>query len=417
MSRAGKKRKKFSIDDKIKQFFLLKGKEAFSLDEICAYCGDSQKERDAIIALLERGEKTFFITRIGKKFQLQVVEKKHSGVFSFLSAEKGKIISKTGDEFLLDVNSFGGASEKDVVTLSEIRLNETISKKTITKITEITEKNKVPFVGTVKTGKRNQFFIHCKRLGYGVDISKKSKISVSNGDKVQFFIEGWKAGKRFPFGKIIKNIGRSGDTAVEEESIFFAHNISRDFPKELQKEAKRIQKTFVCNEKGRIDFRDKFTMTIDPEDAKDFDDAISFSVLPKGNFEIGVHIADVSEFVEENTFLDKEAFKRGNSVYLADKTIPMLPEELSNDLCSLKPNVDRYSFSVIFEVAPDFSIQNHVFSKTIIHSDVRFSYDEVQKVIETKKGNFSENIQKVYAFTKFLRKKRLLNGAINFKKR
>src|SRR5690606_27303431 len=187
------------------------------------------------------------------------------------------------------------------------------------------------------------------------------------------------------------------------------------FPKAVEEAANAISEGITKEEIAkRRDFRDTLTFTIDPVDAKDFDDAISFKTLENRHYEIGVHIADVSHYVTPDSILDKEAFERGTSVYLVDRVIPMLPERLSNDLCSLRPREDKLCFSAVFEMDDKANVHDQWFGRTIIHSDRRFTYEEAQEIIETKSGDYADEIRKLNELAQILKERRFKAGAISF---
>lgn len=235
------------------------------------------------------------------------------------------------------------------------------------------------------------------------------------GQKVFVVITQWNDPKKAPIGEVTKILGSPMEHNAEMEAIALEKGFDADFPPHVVQESEAIAKRGVTEEdmRDRRDMRDTTTFTIDPEDAKDFDDALSFKVLPNGNFEIGVHIADVSHYVRPKTALDDEAKHRGTSVYLVDRTIPMLPEELSNGLCSLNPDVDRLTFASIFELDRDGHIHNEWFGRTVIHSDKRFSYEGAQKVLDDKEGPFFEELHTMNSIAKKLLKKRFDEGAIS----
>lgn len=235
------------------------------------------------------------------------------------------------------------------------------------------------------------------------------------GQKVFATISKWEDMKKNPIGEIIKVLGRPTENNAEMEAIALEKGFNATFPSVVLDEAIKISKEGITSKdhEGRRDLRKTTTFTIDPVDAKDFDDAISIQKLPNGRFEIGVHIADVSHYVKKDNILDKEARDRGTSVYLVDRTIPMLPEELSNDICSLKPNVDRLTFSVLFEMDKEGQVYGKWFGRTIIHSDKRFTYEEAQKILDNKKGEFLEELNTLNNISKKLLKKRFEKGAIS----
>ena len=225
----------------------------------------------------------------------------------------------------------------------------------------------------------------------------------------------WNDSKKNPVGKIIKVIGNPKEHNTEIHSILYQYNLDPVFPKHVEKEADKISLKIPNSEiKNRIDFRKTTTFTIDPVDAKDYDDALSVKKLKNGNWEVGIHIADVSFYVKENDIIDIEAAERSTSVYLVDRVVPMLPEILSNDICSLKANVDRLCYSVILEINKKAEIISHNIKKTIIHSDKRFTYQDAQDIIDDKKGLFSEELLILDKLSKILREKRFSSGSINF---
>ncbi len=240
------------------------------------------------------------------------------------------------------------------------------------------------------------------------------------GMKVAVEITSWTQPLLDPVAKITETLGRAGDHETEMQAIIRSGGFSKAFPESVQKAAQKIfndkEQIFAeaLKDPKRRDMRETTTMTIDPADAKDFDDALSCEVLPSGNFEIGIHIADVSHYVRDNDDIDMEAKERATSVYLVDRVIPMLPEVLSNDLCSLRPNEDRLAFSAVFELSPDAEIIKTWYGQTIIHSNKRFSYEEAQEVLDKNEGPNLAELQILMTLGRKLRKKRYANGAIAF---
>ncbi len=235
------------------------------------------------------------------------------------------------------------------------------------------------------------------------------------GQKVFVEITLWDDPKKAPIGEVTKILGAPMEHNAEMEAIALEKGFDALFPPAVDSEAKIIADKGITEKDiaDRRDMRETTTFTIDPEDAKDFDDALSFKKLPNGHFEIGIHIADVSHYVRPNTALGDEARRRGTSVYLVDRTIPMLPEELSNGLCSLNPNVDRLTFSAIFEMDGSGTIHTQWFGRTVIHSDKRFTYENAQKVLDEKKGDFYSELSTLNSIAKKLLKKRFDEGAIS----
>jgi ribonuclease R len=236
-----------------------------------------------------------------------------------------------------------------------------------------------------------------------------------DGTKVVVQIVDWDAGKRFQLRGVVTIIlGVPGSSEIEMKSILINNGFNIEFPKDVLDETAQIKDDLKEEALKRRDFREIPTFTIDPHDAKDFDDALSYRVLENGNIEIGVHIADVTHYIKPNTALDREAYLRSTSVYLVDRVCPMLPERLSNDLCSLRPFEDRLTFSAVFEFDDSFKIVNRWFGKGIIHSNRRFSYEEAQRILTEGEGDFSDELLKLNQIAYHLRKKRFRDGAINF---
>ena len=285
-------------------------------------------------------------------------------------------------------------------------------------VLEVLERAKESFVGTFEYVKYKDFgFVICDKKVINTDIFiPKQRINgAKNGDKVVVKMLQWDINSKNPEGEIIKILGTPGEHETEIHSILAEYELPYEFPKEVEDFANSIDREISRDEiQKRRDMRKVLTFTIDPKDAKDFDDALSIQKLDNGNWEIGVHIADVSHYVRPGTILDEEAYQRATSVYLVDRTVPMLPEILSNDLCSLKPNVDRYAFSAIFEMNEKAEIQKQWFGRTVIHSNRRFTYEEAQERIETGKGELAEEILTLDRLAKIMRENRLKHGAIAF---
>lgn len=283
-------------------------------------------------------------------------------------------------------------------------------------VVQIIERGKAEYVGTVELHDRYIYVIPDKRKMYQdilvpLDKSKDAK----NGEKVIVRITEWPVRDNNPVGEVIEILGMAGNNDVEMHAIMAEFGLPYEFDDRLIQAASKIPGEITEEEIARRrDMRSVTTFTIDPADAKDFDDALSIRKLNNGNWEIGIHIADVSHYVTPGSPLDKEAVKRATSVYLVDRTIPMLPERLSNDLCSLRPNEDKLTFSAVFELDDKATIKDQWFGRTIIHSNRRFSYEEAQEIIETGKGDFAEEILVLNRLAHELRNERFRKGAISF---
>ena len=294
-----------------------------------------------------------------------------------------------------------------------------LKKKQEGKIISVVNRKKTSFVGKIDFSSGNIFLIpDDKRVYFDVFIPSRGSSKQYANKKVLVEVESWSEKQKNPVGFVKKVIGPSKDHNTEMESILFDSGFDTSFSKKTIEESLNIS-SIVSKEdlSKRIDMRGVNTFTIDPLDAKDFDDALSVEKINSSLWRVGVHIADVSHYVSEGGGIDKEAFKRGTSVYLVDRVIPMLPEVLSNEICSLKPNVDRLSFSVIFDINDKAEILNYDIKKTIIHSDFRFTYDLAQKHLEENSGLFSKELSFLDKTAKKLRKKRMLSGSIGFESR
>ena len=312
-------------------------------------------------------------------------------------------------------------------------------------ITKIVQRKRTEFVGIIQIQERFAF-VNCSDTKMYTDIFiPKGKINkAENGDKVLVAIEDWPETADSPYGNIIKVLGKPGEHHTEIHSILAQYGLPYEFPKEVEEYANNIDTKIHKDEIAkRRDMREDLTFTIDPKDAKDFDDALSFKVLENNTYEIGIHIADVSHYLSPGTLLDDEAYERATSVYLVDRVVPMLPEVLSNNACSLRPNEEKYTFSAVFKINNKAEIINKWFGRTVTYSDARFAYEEAQHVIENSipaqagissnlvtipkeisitgksypvKKELSEAILKLDELAKILRKKRMSKGAISFDK-
>ena len=320
--------------------------------------------------------------------------------------------------------------------------NRKKNKKTEGDIVEIIERAKTDFVGVLQMNKNFGFVVPDDFKMYtDIFVAAKHINGAEDGDKVLVTMSDWPDNSKNPFGKITQVLGKPGDHDTEMHSILVEYNLPYKFPKEVEDDAAKLPIEITKDEIAkRRDFRDILTFTIDPKTAKDFDDALSFQVLENGNYEIGVHIADVSHYVKENTILEDEAYHRATSVYLVDRVVPMLPEVLSNNVCSLRPNEEKLTFSAVFEIDKKAHIINQWFGRTVIYSDARFAYEEAQVIIENNQSKDAINrvltnipadisltgeayettqelgvaILKMDELAKVLRKRRMKAGALSF---
>ena len=298
----------------------------------------------------------------------------------------------------------------------EILLFPKIKNKQEGEIIKIIKRKKEEFVGIIDDSSSNYFLItDDRKISFDVFIPPKTIKKEYLNKKVVVKVDGWDSKYKNPIGKVIQVIGEIDDHNTEINSILYNYGFSPKFPDKVEKEANKISKDVSKDEVSkRLDIRKTTTFTIDPKDAKDFDDALSVKKLKNGNWEVGVHIADVSHYVKMGGVIDTEAIERATSVYLVDRVIPMLPEVLSNNICSLKPNVDRLAYSILFEMDESANMVNYTIKKTVIHSDVRFTYQTAQDVIDNKEGKLVTELLLLDKLSKILRDKRQQNGSINF---
>lgn len=285
-------------------------------------------------------------------------------------------------------------------------------------VSQIIKRANTEFVGRLElNGDYGFVILDHRKLFNDVFIPAGKLRKAKTGEKVIVKIDDWPVQKKNAVGSVVKVLGEAGTNEVEMHSILLEFGLPYEFPEHIENEANAIPEEISPEEiNKRRDFRNITTFTIDPVDAKDFDDALSIRAIDesKGLWEIGVHIADVTHYVRPGTKLEKEAYKRATSVYLVDRVVPMLPEKLSNNLCSLRPNEDKLAFSAVFEMTEDGHIHKQWFGRTVIHSDRRFAYEDAQEVLETKEGDYSKEILKLNQIAYQLRDKRFKNGAIKF---
>ena len=283
-------------------------------------------------------------------------------------------------------------------------------------VVEILERSNDTFVGTLSINKSYAFLLtESRRLANDIFIPKDKLKGGKNGDKAVVKVTEWPAEFKNPIGEVIDVLGPSGDNNAEMHAILAEFGLPYVYPKKVVAAAEKISTEISAEEIAkREDFRNVLTFTCDPADAKDFDDALSIRKTGNGLWEVGVHIADVTHYVEEGGIIDKEALNRATSVYLVDRTIPMLPEKLCNNLCSLRPDEDKLAYSVIFELDEDAYVRNSRIVHTIIRSNRRFCYEEVQAIIENQQGEFVDEILVLDKMAKKLRERRFKNGAVNF---
>jgi ribonuclease R len=367
---------------------------------------------------LHKLESEQFLSRNGKRYKLYIMPDSNRLIGHFILNDGGYGFvtpknSKTGDIFIAARNiSTAFYGDKVEVVLFAKQKGKNLEGQ----ITKVIERKRKEIVGQLKKS-RSFYYVtpDDPKIHRDIYVNEKSLKKSKAGDKVAVGKIIWEDRMQNPVGEIVEVIGKEGTLKSEVTSIAREFGIPFSFDKKILHEAESISSDINADEiSRRVDFREKNVFTIDPVDAKDFDDALSIEKMGNGNYWVGVHIADVSHYVKAGTLIDKEASTRGNSVYFVGKAIPMLPEELSSNLCSLRPNEDRLTFSVIFEMTEKGAVLNHQISKTIINSKRRFTYEEAQKIIETGEGDFSKEINLVNELAKMLRSKRMKAGSFEF---
>ncbi len=338
-----------------------------------------------------------------------------SGRVDFVNPRFAFIVSEDSEQDIkVSVNDMNGAFDKDIVRVAVYKSRG--DRNPEGEILEILERGKDTYVGTLQVTGTFGFVVADSKKVHGDFYIPEARLGdAKNGEKVIVQVVKWPTGDKRAIAKIIDRLGEAGTNNAEMHSILAEFDLPTDFPKEVEKYADNISVAIHPDEiKKRRDFRKTTTFTVDPLDAKDFDDALSVDFLDNGNIEIGIHIADVSHYMPEKSVLEKEAYKRATSVYLVDRVVPMLPENLSNALCSLRPNEDKLTFSAVFEMTEKGEVISEWFGRTVIHSDRRFTYEEAQEVIVAEKGDYDKEIILLNNVAKLLRKKRFKDGAVNF---
>ncbi|MBL6872704.1 MAG: ribonuclease R [Flavobacteriales bacterium] len=423
MPKKKKRRKvtKHSLQSQTLNILRKNPKNSFNYKQISKQLGLGDESSKLLIQVvlkeLEENEKIISVNR-GKyklKSQSSVVE----GIVDITASGNAYVaIENLNDDIFVHGKYLPNIVSGDRVEVSVF--SSFNSRRSEGEIIGIIERNTHQFVGKLEISK-NFAFVSIKNPKIHFDIYINSKEitnhNLKNGQLVVCNIDDWGDKRNNPSGTIKEVLGYPGEHHAEIYSILAEHNIDKTFDKSIEEKAKSISQTITKEElKNRRDFRSITTFTIDPFDAKDFDDALSIQKLENGNYEIGIHIADVSHYVLENDSIDKEAQERATSVYLVDRVIPMLPEILSNNLCSLRPNEEKLCFSAVFEISIEGKIKNEWFGKTVILSDRRFNYEEAQERIETKEGDYSSELLILNNIAKLFRKERKNKGAISFHK-
>jgi ribonuclease R len=413
--------------------------QAFNYKQIAAKLQlDDPSSRNQIVKKLKDLQGKGSIQEIERgKYILTPSQNYYTGKVDIAGRGQGYIIVEDlEDDIYVKSKNLNKALNGDIVEVYVFKRKK--GGKTEGEVTKIIERKRTEFVGTIQV-QENFAFVDVTDYKMYTDIFvPKNKINgAKNGEKVLVAMEDWPEKADSPTGSVLKVLGMPGEHNTEIHSILAQYGLPYEFPKEVEDFANKIDTSIKASEiKKRRDMRDVLTFTIDPKDAKDFDDALSFEKLENGNYEIGIHIADVSHYLKPGTELDDEAYERATSVYLVDRVVPMLPEILSNNACSLRPNEEKYTFSAVFEITPKAEVKKQWFGRTVTYSDARFAYEEAQHIIEnskdethtipskisitdkeyTVKPEIAEAILEMDRLAKTLRTKRMRAGAISFDK-
>jgi len=440
MSNTNKKARNHKANEITKGIFTVLEKEpnkSFNYKQIAAKIGITEaQDRNTLIKRLAQLKEKKRIKELdrGNYQVLEDAKSYHQGKVDITGRGNAYIVIEGMDEdVFVPNNKINKAFHKDVV---EVFIHPSKKgKKPEGQVHKIIERHKTTFVGIVDMQKTFAFVRPTDfRMYTDIFVSNDKLGTAENGDKVIVEMTDWPDGVDSPYGKITEVLGKPGEHNTEIHSILAEYGLPYEFPVEVERFANEIDTSIKAEEiKKRRDMREVLTFTIDPKDAKDFDDALSYKVLDNGNFEIGIHIADVSHYVKEDTLLDDEAYERATSVYLVDRVVAMLPEVLSNNACSLRPNEEKYTFSAVFEVDRKANVVEQWYGRTVTNSNERFAYEEAQHIIETGTGSIPLEISirdKAYVvaddvveatlsmdrLAKIMRRKRMNEGAISFDK-
>ena len=431
-----KKKKNNSLERRVTQHFRDNTGKQYNYKEVSGVLNiKDTKTRDEIIKILNRltTEKTLSSPSKGKYTLVKASKDYYQGTLDVTSTGRGFVICEDLEhDIMIPKNNINRAFQGDLVEVYVYKRKQK-SGAFEGEIVTILERKKTQFVGVLQIEKNYAFVLtRGPRMYTDFFIDKKQLDGYTNGDKVLVEYTDWPKRADSPYGTLIESFGPPGETNTEMHAILSDYGLPLHFPDEVEAAANAIDQSIRPEEiKKRRDFRDTLTFTIDPKTAKDFDDALSFKILDKDRFEIGIHIADVSHYVQPNSVLDQEAYDRATSVYLVDRVVPMLPEVLSNGVCSLRPHEEKYTFSAVFTMNSKGEVLEEWFGKTVIYSDHRFAYEEAQELIETQAAKVSKEISLTGAaytvsndllkgvltldeIAKKLRIKRMKNGALSF---
>lgn len=415
--KGGKRMKKRELAELLVTFFRTRPETSFGLKQIFGSLNLTTHPLKMLCVDIidEMLEENFLVETEKGHFQLNGRGQIMTGVFQRKSNGKNTFIPDDGGDpiAISDSNSAHAMNgDKVKIALSARRRRHDPEGQVL----EILEHSDTPFVGTLKVSKNYAFLLtETNTLANDIFIPKDKLKGGKDGDKAVVRITEWPEDAKNPFGEVIDILGKAGENTTEMHAILAEYGLPYHYPQNVEAAAEKISAEITPEDYAeREDCRDVTTFTIDPKDAKDFDDALSIRQLKPGLWEVGVHIADVSHYVKEGSVIDKEAVKRATSVYLVDRTIPMLPERLCNFICSLRPDEEKLAYSVIFTMNEKAEVKDYRIRHTVIKSNRRFTYEEAQDIIETGNGEYKEEILELNKLAQILREKRMANGSINF---
>ncbi|GAA4802131.1 ribonuclease R [Litoribaculum gwangyangense] len=412
--------------------------QSFNYKQIAAKIGvNDASSRNQIIKKLRDLQGKQEIEEVERgKFKAVINTEYHKGILDLSARGSGYIICEDfDDDVYVASNNINKGLDGDEVEFYLYKRRK--RGKLEGEITQILKRAKSEYVGVIQMQKNNNFAFVVPdntKMYKDIFVPINKTLKAEDGDKVLVKLEDWPEKADSPYGKVLQVLGKPGEHNTEIHSILAEYGLPYEFPFEVEDFANKIDTSITPEEIAkRRDMRQTLTFTIDPKDAKDFDDALSFKELGNGLYEIGIHIADVSHYVKEGTVLDDEAYERATSIYLVDRVVPMLPEILSNNACSLRPHEEKYTFSAVFQINDKAEVKNQWFGRTVTYSDARFAYEEAQAVIESKTNHIPQEVSltgkayktdeaianailKMDTLAKIMRRQRMKNGAISFDK-
>lgn len=408
--------KKNEIEERILAFLQKEHKQAFNYKQIAfAIDAVSPSNRNDVINILEALAADDVITEVSLGKYKAKANRGTENIGYFIRRSNGKngVVIDEETIFVAERHSMHALNgDKVRVIVSAYRRGSEPE----ARVVEIIERKDQVFIGTLKIEKNYAALVtDSKFLAADIVIPRGKLRGGKDGDKAVVRITQWRDDEMNPRGEVVDILGRKGDNTAEMHAILAEFGLPYKYPEAVEKAADKIGAGITDEEVAlREDFREVLTFTIDPHDAKDFDDALSIRTLANGHWEVGVHIADVTHYVTPGSIIDKEARQRATSVYLVDRTIPMLPEHLSNGICSLRPNEEKLTYSAIFELDAKANVVNHRIGRTVIRSDRRFTYEEAQQIIETGEGDFARELGVLNGLAQQLRRRRFEHGALEF---